>query len=124
MDYINRVKITISSKSLSESSIDKYDGVQVSDDEYRFFNADGEYKLVIDGERVIYTSAGISFNFEKGRDYTTMYHSPYGDLQMTIKTKNLAVLRGDSVKILVHYFLDIEGDEVFHTKEIVIEKIS
>ncbi len=57
-----------------------------------------------------------SMYFEKGKEHVTPYRTPYGVMNMTIKTVEMAFVKNnDRILASVEYILSMEGQEVSQT---------
>ncbi len=120
---MRKVKIKIDSVSYDDRITQEFEGFTVNEREFEFKDENNKYTIVLEDDSLLYKSDGKSkvdmeFNLEKICNCT--YSTVYGDIPMEIRTTVLSIIKGKVIKIVIHYILGIDGDEIFWTKEIKI----
>ncbi len=117
-------KIKINSLAAGEASKEEFEASLIGEDKYTFSDKENKYTLTILDDKLIYELDGEGKGklvFEKDKVHTCDYETPYGALKMQLKTMLLSVRREEELKIVIHYMLNIDGQEDFHSKEIRIQ---
>ncbi len=124
---MRKVKITINSVSYDDKNSQVFEGTTNDDREFHFQDGENKYKLIVNDEEIVYSSKGrsrIELVFAPKQIHNCSYVTPYGHIPMKIKTTALYVNRGASVKLMIHYIMDIDNDKVFWSKEIIIDYLN
>ncbi len=120
---MRKVKIKIDSVSYDDRITQEFDGFTVNEREFEFSDESNKYKIVLGENSLIYKSEGkskVDMEFDLEKTCSCKYSTPYGDINMEVRTTVLSILRGEIIKIVIHYVLSIDGDENFWSKEIKI----
>ncbi len=116
--------LKMSSLSVDENIKQEFEAEFLDENRVAFRDEENEYILEIYDEKIVYHLMGELKNtliFEKGQTHPCAYNTPYGVIDMDVKTSLLFVKRAEDIKIVIHYILIIDGEENFNSKEIYIK---
>ncbi len=116
--------LKMTSLSVDENIKQDFEAKFLNENKVAFKDEENEYILEIYEDKVVYHLLGSLENtlvFEKDRTHPCAYKTPYGVIDMDVKTTLLYVKRAEDIKIVIHYILIIDGEENFHSKEIHIK---